>query len=199
MTVVGHEPTSDHFADTAYVDTIIRLWLCDKDLTTVSVSVTMTESKIPLVRGRLSRRYPGMRSGCGARGPRPYTLAPGRPGHHACRHYDRRVRCSLDWDRPARATPRAAQGLRPRLGGLNRSRTLRPRPRKPGSGRASGDVSPLGESRGGTPAGGRARFARRRAVSAEVFDDTLAGVPLPFAAVAKGRSKRRPRFPSGGI
>ncbi len=116
--------------------------------------------KIPLVRGRLSRRYPGMRSGYGARGPRPYTLAPGRPGHHACRHYDRRVRCSLDWDRLARVTPRAARGLRPRLGGLNRNRTLRPHPRKPGSGRASGDVSPPGESRGGTPGGGRARFAR---------------------------------------
>jgi hypothetical protein len=30
---------------------------------------------------------------------------PGRLGHHACRYYGRRVRCSLDWDRRRRATP----------------------------------------------------------------------------------------------
>src|SRR6202034_1772385 len=34
-----------------------------------------------------------------------YGPFPGRLGHHACRYYGRRVRCSLDWDRRRRATP----------------------------------------------------------------------------------------------
>ena len=36
---------------------------------------------------------PADRSECGARGRRLVTPAPGRLGHHACRHYDRRARC----------------------------------------------------------------------------------------------------------
>ena len=35
----------------------------------------------------------GWRGECGARGRRLVTAAPGRLGHHACRHYDRRARC----------------------------------------------------------------------------------------------------------
>jgi hypothetical protein len=46
-----------------------------------------------------------MRGGCGGRGRGAYGPFPGRLGHHACRYYDRRVRCSLDWDRRRRVTP----------------------------------------------------------------------------------------------
>ena len=49
----------------------------------------------------------GWRSECGARGRRLVTAVPGRLGHHACRHYDRRARCSLQL-----GTAQAARPLR---------------------------------------------------------------------------------------
>ena len=36
---------------------------------------------------------PGGRGECGARGRGLISLAPGRSGHHVCRHYDRHARC----------------------------------------------------------------------------------------------------------
>src|ERR1700684_1174644 len=39
------------------------------------------------------RVMPGGRGECGARGPGLISLAPGRSGHHVCRHYDRHARC----------------------------------------------------------------------------------------------------------
>jgi hypothetical protein len=68
---------------------------------------------------------PGGRGECGARGRGLINPAPGRLGHHVCRYYGRRVRCSLDWDRRRWVTP------------------ARPRPRKHGLGCASADVSRL--------------------------------------------------------
>jgi hypothetical protein len=40
---------------------------------------------------------------------------PGGFGHHACRYYGRRGRCSLDWDRRARVTPAEARTIFARL------------------------------------------------------------------------------------
>jgi hypothetical protein len=44
-------------------------------------------------------------AGYGARGQRLVTFAPGRLGHHACRHYDRHARCSLQPEPAPRETP----------------------------------------------------------------------------------------------
>jgi hypothetical protein len=100
--------------------------------------------------------------------------APGRLGHHACRHYDRRARCiaATETARAARRSFRAVFG-------------------KPGPMLSPGDESPFGENRGGTPAGERAR--KRRAAQAALLrgasrtplacghhDNASAGVPLPF-------------------
>jgi hypothetical protein len=73
--------------------------------------------------------------------------APGRLGHHACRHYDRRARCFAvtETARAARRSFRAVFG-------------------KPGPELSPRDESPAGENRGGTPAGERAR--KRRAAQA---------------------------------
>ena len=108
---------------------------------------------------------PGGRGECGARGRGLISSASGWPGHHACRHYDRRVRCSLDWDRRRRVTPASGFCLR-MISSENRFPLFRimrqTEPRKHGLGCALGDVSPLGKSRGGTPAGERARERKGR-------------------------------------
>jgi hypothetical protein len=63
----------------------------------------------------------------------------------------------------ARVTPVAtAQGLRPPVGAAVEDRALRPSPRKPGLELSPWDESPSGQSRGGTPAGERARSGGRR-------------------------------------
>ena len=117
----------------------------------------------------------------------------GRLGHHVCRHYDRCARCSLDWDRRRWVTPASGFLLAHDPSGS----CVRPRPRKPGSSCALGDVSPLGESRGGTPTGERARFARCRTGWCGRYYPTPVGVPLPFASVVKGRRERPPHSPGG--
>src|SRR5579863_4142384 len=112
----------------------------------------------------------------------------------ACRYYDRRVRCSLDWDRRRRVTP------------------ARPRPRKHGLSCAKGDVSPSGESRGGTPTGERARSkafsgngggqrdrARAAPAGAEVVKQRLSAFRFPLLSVAKGRKRNGPTVVRGGI
>ena len=38
-------------------------------------------------------------------------------GHHACRYYGRRGRCSLDWDRRARVTPVSLRTIFAPVGG----------------------------------------------------------------------------------
>jgi hypothetical protein len=48
---------------------------------------------------------PGGGAGFGARGRRLVTFAPGRLGHHACRHHDRHARCSLQPEPAPRETP----------------------------------------------------------------------------------------------
>jgi hypothetical protein len=126
---------------------------------------------------------PDGRGECGARGRGLISSASGRLGHHACRYYDRRVRCSLDWDRRRRVTP------------------SRPRPRKHGLGCALGDVSPFGESRGGTPAGERARERKgrrkpllpwrdRTPFACGTDDSAFAGVPLPLFLSFVGWAER---------
>src|ERR1700689_5322550 len=76
--------------------------------------------------------------------------APGRLGHHACRHYDRRARCFAvtETARAARRSFRAVFG-------------------KPGPTLSLRDESPAGENRSGTPAGERAR--KRRAAQAALL------------------------------
>ncbi len=146
-------------------------------MTRVPRSVTFGDESNLALRDAV-RVMPGGRGECGARGCGLISLAPGRLGHQACRYYDRRVRCSLDWDRRRRVTP------------------ARPRPRKHGLGCALGDVSPLGESRGGTPAGERARERKGRrkpltpwrdprAVCVREVLPAFAGVPLPYFFVAR--------------
>ena len=84
---------------------------------------------------------PGGRGGCGARGRGLISFASGRSGHHACRHYDRRARCVAgSGTGRRRVTPAPWTSL----------------PTKPGPDRTKGH-KPLGQSRGGTPAGERAR------------------------------------------
>jgi hypothetical protein len=75
--------------------------------------------------------------------------APGRLGHHACRHYDRRARCIAVTEQAALAAV-SAFSMSP-LG-------------KPGPMLSFWDESPAGENRGETPAGERAR--KRRAAQA---------------------------------
>ena len=57
---------------------------------------------------------PGGRGECGARGRGFIIPAPGRLGHHACRHYDRRARCI------AATGPRAGGGNPPLIGAVTR-------------------------------------------------------------------------------
>jgi len=112
------------------------------------------------------RVMPGGGGECGARGRSVIGCAPGRSGHHACRHYDRRARC---------------------VAGSGRGNL----PTKPGPGRTKGQHTPWQEP--WWNAGRRARpiaEGRRkppspwrdpRAVSACGTDDSAtAGVPLSF-------------------
>ena len=87
------------------------------------------------------RVMPGGRGEGGARGRSLISLAPGRSGHHVCRHYDRRARCVAGSGRIVGGVTPAPWTVCPR----NLAR-IAPR-----------DHTPLGKSRGGTPAGERAR------------------------------------------
>ena len=83
---------------------------------------------------------PGGRGEGGARGQGLISFAPGRSGHHACRHYDRCAGCA------------AGSGAEPAV----ISAALAKHPRSLAR-IAPRDYTPLGKSRGGTPAGERAR------------------------------------------
>ena len=83
-------------------------------LYTVTIRLTCRHqySYIQRIKSRPQGRRPVMPAGrgeCGARGRGFIIPAPGRLGHHACRHYDRRARCSLDWDRLGAAVMAAQQ------------------------------------------------------------------------------------------
>jgi hypothetical protein len=73
-------------------------------------------------------------------------FAPGRLGHHACRHYDRRARCF--------AATGSGAGGEPAIKGAACG--------KPGPALSLRDESPAGESRGGTPEGVRVPLGARR-------------------------------------
>ena len=109
---------------------------------------------------------------------------PGRLGHHACRYYGRRVRCSLDWDRRRRATPVQTASQEAWL--LS----------------CAGDVSPLARAAVGRrqasvpprkpPANGGGQEIRARAAPAGAETRPASvGVPLPFASAAEGKKRRR--------
>ena len=101
-------------------------------LTSVTISVIKRTNQ-----ARPKGRRPVMPAGrgeCGARGRGLISCAPGRLGHHACRHYDRRARCFAGLGQAGAGVMPAstAQGLRPPVGAGVQDRALRPSPRKPG-------------------------------------------------------------------
>ncbi len=138
-------------------------------------------------------RRPGDAGGLGASAVPagwPHQPAPGRSGHHACRHYDRRAGC-------AAGSECAVGGVTPAPWTV-RSRSLaRIAPR---------DHTPLGQSRSGTPAGERARSGRaaQAAFSAArpvrrmrtgspcgpIDRSASAGGPLPSSFILLARVKR---------
>ena len=87
------------------------------------------------------RVMPGGRGECGACGRGLISCAPGRLGHHVCRHYDRRARCIA-------GLGQAKAGVSP-FGAKSQETWPDAEP--------LGRCDPFGESRGGTPAGERAR------------------------------------------
>jgi hypothetical protein len=133
-------------------------------LTLVTVSVTLGANQARPQGRRMV--MPSGRGECGACGRGLISFAPGRSGHHACRHYDRRARCIA-----GRGQVRGGCN-----GRINCARSPLPGwggrcgPDAPAGspeawpGLSLGDESPPGESRGGTPAGERAR--KRRAAQA---------------------------------
>src|SRR5580693_7252257 len=80
---------------------------------------------------------PGGRGEGGARGRGLISLAPGRSGHHVCRHYDRHARCVA-------GSGYAVGGVTPAPWTVCPRNLARIAPR---------DHTPLGKSRGGTPEG----------------------------------------------
>src|SRR6202050_4932774 len=108
--------------------------------------MTITASPRSLKRTPSGRVLPEVGASAAPAGGKIHS-APGRLGHHACRHYDRRARCFAVTEtvRAARRSFRAVFG-------------------KPGPTLSLRDENPAGENRGGTPAGERAR--KRRAAQA---------------------------------
>ena len=106
------------------------------------------------------RVMPGGRGEGGARGRGLISFAPGRSGHHVCRHYDRRARCVAGSGRIVGGVTPAPWTVCPR----NLAR-IAPR-----------DHTPLGKNRGGTPAGERARSGRAAQAAFSVAR------PHPFGA-----------------
>src|SRR6204780_175635 len=102
---------------------------------------------VSLLRTLAGRVLPGGGASAAPAGGKIHS-APGRLGHHACRHYDRRARCIAVTEQAARAARRSFRAI---FG-------------KPGPMLSLRDESPAGENRGGTPAGERAR--KRRAAQA---------------------------------
>ena len=87
----------------------------------------------------------------------------------------------LGWDRRRRVTP------------------VRPRPRKPGLKLSLRDETPFGESRGGTPTGGRAALSPRRARLGAVVAQRLSAFRFLLSWLAwlwrDGRSEKRNEAP----
>jgi hypothetical protein len=116
----------------------------DAILTSVTVSVTLGH-RINLALKDAVRVMPGGKGECGACGWGLISSAPGRLGHHACRHYDRHPRQFGIVFREAW----------PEL--------------------SFWDESPSGENRGGTPAGERARKRRAAQAAYSVARPAPAG------------------------
>ena len=148
-------------------------------------------ARIPLIQGRLSRRYSGMRSGCGGRG----------------REDTARSRLARASSLPIlRSAREVLTGLGQAKAGNTRSDQG---PRKHGLSCARGDVSPLGESRGGTPTGKHApsklspangrgqRDSCAAAAGAEVVTQRLSAFRFPFAFGGEGKKRKGPRRSSG--
>ena len=131
------------------------------------------------------RVMPGGRGECGARGRGLISLAPGRSGHHACRHYDRCARC--------------VAGSGQAVGGVT------PAPwtawsTKPGPDRTKGPHTPWEEPwwNAGRRARPKAEGRRKpsfRGATAPVWcgtdDSAFAGVPLPLFLSSLRGAKRR--------
>jgi hypothetical protein len=118
---------------------------------------------------------PGGRGEGGARGRGLISLAPGRSGHHVCRHYDRHARCVAgSGEIRRRSDPRPLDGL----------------PTKPGPGRTKGPHTPWEDPRwnagqASAPESGRRGASRSfrgapRTHLVRVVWPASAGVPLPF-------------------
>jgi hypothetical protein len=128
-------------------------------------------------------------AGCGARGQGLVTFAPGRFGHHACRHYDRRARCSLRLGTALAARPprlvRVFQEAWPELR-LRDDDSLRSEPRW-NAGRCAASPVRVGQCRSPQGCGG--------------YGTASYGVPLPFAFfVARvERSETRERRQSRAV
>ena len=138
------------------------------------------------VRGRQAVT-PSGGAGCGARGQGFRHLCTRAARASACRHYDRRARCLLDWDRTARVTPvERRKGLRRKaVHKILRSARVSG---SSGLGCASGMSSPLGKSRSGTPEGVRVPLDARRTCKCGGW--TLRLPAFCFLFVAGSESKR---------
>src|SRR6202789_4616708 len=137
--------------------------------------MAITAANLAHVKDAFWEGTPERRSECGARGRKDTVRI--RAARASC----------LPAIRPAREVHRCD-----RTGGAcGYVRSLMPPFGKPGPMLSPGDESPLGENRGGTPAGERAR--KRRAAQAAFLrgasrtplvcghhDNALAGVPLPY-------------------
>ena len=157
--------------------------LVRRPLTIVPDIVTYCESNLAL--RDAVRVMPGGRGGCGARGQSLISFAPGRSGHHACRHYDRHARCVAGCGLSRRRSdPRPLDGS----------------PTKPGPDRTKGRHTPWAEP--WWNAGRRARpiaEGRRkpllpwrdpRAVCVREVLPAFAGVPLPLFSSLRPRAER---------
>ena len=127
---------------------------------------------------------PGGWGECGARGRGLISCAPGRLGHHACRHYDRRVRCFTGLGQARRVMPvqTASQEAWPELR-LRRRKSLWREPWWNAGRRARP------QAEGGASRLSVARPARR--LRAGVSTYASAGVPLPLFLTSSLRGAKR--------
>jgi len=118
---------------------------------------------------------PGGRGECGARGRSLISLAPGRSGHHACRHYDRHAGCVAGSGQARRRSdPRPLDGFAHEAWPGSHQGTTHP------LGRAEVERRQASAPESGK--GGASRFLR--GATAPVWcgtdDSAFAGVPLPL-------------------